>query len=159
MKSPLARSLVTGFLVWTAGLLSAATVQAAELKLRSQLVWGTDGGKPDGKDLVELDAKLKDKLKALRWKNYWVIRSEETKVAGKEPRKAMLDQCAVELSDLGNGHLQVKLSSVAGDGKPKLLRTVTEPIEKLEKGGALIIGGDSKEKWDEAWMVIITMSH
>ncbi len=159
MKSTIARLLVAGLFAWSIGLLALGAAPATELKLRSQLVWGTDGSKPDGKDLVELDAKLKDKLKALRWKNYWVIKSEDTRVVGKEPRKAMLDKCAVELSDVGNGHLEVKLYSVGADGKLKLLRTVTEPIEKLVKGGTLIIGGDSKDTWDDAWMVIITMSH
>lgn len=159
MKSIITRLLLAGLFAWTTGLVAATAAQAAELKLRSQLVWGTDGSKPEGKDLVELDAKLKEKLKAFRWKNYWVIKSQDTRVDGKEPRVAMLDKCAVALSDVGDGHIQVKLSSVGKDGKLKLLRTVTEPISKLDKGGTLIIGGDSKETWDDAWMVIITISH
>ena len=69
MKSTIARLLVAGLFAWSIGLLALGAAPATELKLRSQLVWGTDGSKPDGKDLVELDAKLKDKLKALRWKN------------------------------------------------------------------------------------------
>lgn len=159
MKFTFTRPLAVGLFVWFASLLAAGPARAGELKLQSQLVWGTDGAKPEGKDLVELDARLKEKLKALRWKNYWVIKSEQTQVAGKDPKKAMLGKCAVELSDVGNGHLQVKLLSVGADGKLKLLRTVTEPIEKLDKGGTLIIGGDSKDTWDDAWMVIITIIH
>lgn len=157
IKSTIARLIAVGFVVWFVSLVAAGRASAGELKLQSQLVWGTDGAKPDGKDLVELDARLKEKLKALRWKNYWVIKSEETRVAGKEPKKAMLGKCAVELSDMGNGHLEVKLFSVGTDKKLTLVRKVTEPIKKLETGGTLIIGGDSKDTWDDAWMVIITI--
>lgn len=158
MKLNLIRWLWSGILAGTAALaLSSSVTQAGELKLRSQLVWGTDGAKPEGKDLVELDPKLKDKLKALRWKHYWVIKAEETKVDDKEQR-AQLGKCSVTLRNVGNGQVEVKLFNTAGEGKHKHLRTVTEPIEKLDKGGTLIIGGDSKDTWDDAWMVIITIS-
>ena len=158
MKSRIARTLAAGFLAATTLLMAGGHTLATELKLRSQLVWGTDGAKPDGKDLVELDGKLKDKLKALRWKNYWVIKSQESRVSEKE-QNAQLGKCAVQLRTIGNGQLEVRLFSVDADGKQKLLRTVTESVERLDKGGALIIGGDSKDKWDDAWMVIITTIH
>jgi len=159
MKFSIARLLSAGLFVCLLNLLTAGGTVAGELKLKSQLVWGTDGAKPESKEFVELDAKLKDKLKALRWKNYWVIKSEDTRIEGKDPKQAMLGKCAVELSNVGDGQLQVKLFSMAADKKLKLLRTVTEPIKKLENGGTLIIGGDSKDTWDDAWMVIITIAH
>ena len=158
MKLKFTRWLWTGFLACTASLALNSAAWAADLKLRSQLVWGTDGAKPDGKDLVELDSKLKEKLKALRWKNYWVIKSQDTEVSDKEQR-AQLGKCAVTLRKVGNGQVEVKLFSISGEGKHKHLRTVTEPVEKLDKGGTLIIGGDSKDTWDDAWMVVITASH
>ena len=155
MKLNFPRWLWPGFMVWAAGCALTAVTLAGDLKLRSQLVWGTDGTKPEGQELIELDGKLKEKLKALRWKNYWVIKSEESQVTDKEHR-AQLGKCAVNLRQVGPGLLEVKLFSITADGKHKHLRTVTEPIEKLDKGGALVIGGDSKDSWNDAWMVIIS---
>jgi len=155
MKFLSARKAVVGLLLVG---FSFASAWGGECKLRAQLVWGTDGEKPDGKDLPELEAKLKGKLSHFRWKNYWVVKSEDTDVSGVEAKKATLGKCAVELRDTGKGQLEVKLFNVDKDGKLKHLRTVTEPMEKLQKGGTLIVGGDSKDTWNDAWMVVITVA-
>ena len=162
MKLLSARRCCAGALVFALMSVNACAAGAAAPKLRSQLVWGTDGAKPDGQELTELDPKLKGKLGHLRWKNYWVIKSEDTTVASKDAKHgnpAKLGKCTVELRDQGNGQLEVKLFSDTGaDKERKHLRTVCEPIDKLKNGGTIVIGGDSKDSWNDAWMVVITTS-
>ncbi len=161
MKLFSARRCFAGALIFLLMLVTGLAAGPAALKVHSQLVWGTDGAKPEEKDLAELDAKLKGKLGHLRWKNYWVVKSVDTVVGDKDAKQgvqAKLGKCTVELRDLGNGQLEVKLFSDLGPDKRKHLRTVCEPMDKLKNGGTIVIGGDSKDSWNDAWMVVITSS-
>ena len=161
MKLLSARRCFAGALVGALMLVQVGAAGAAALRVHSQLVWGTDGAKPEGQDLPELDAKLKGKLGHLRWKNYWVVKFEDTDVAGKDAKQgnlAKLGKCTVELRELDNGQLEVKLFNVGADKMVKHVRTVCEPLDKLKNGGTIVIGGDSKDTWNDAWMVVITKS-
>jgi hypothetical protein len=158
---------LTSARLWLLGALFLLMVrgrgQAADagLKVHSQLVWGTDGAKPDGQDLPELDAKLKGKLGHLRWKNYWVVKAQDTEVATKDAKQgnqARLGKCLVELRRIGNSQIEVKIFNAGPEKSLKLIQTVCEPIEKLKNGGAIVIGGDSKDTWNDAWLVVLTES-
>jgi hypothetical protein len=128
---------------------------AADCQLRVELAWGTDGARPEGKELAELDGKAREKLRHFRWKNYWVVKSETQAVDSKEAHRVALDRCLVELKASGSEQVEVRLFSAPAGKEPKLIKTVQHSLEALKRGEFLIIAGDDKEKWDDAWFVII----
>lgn len=143
-------------LLLAALLLGAAAVSnAAECRLRVELAWGTDGARPEGKQLAELDPRAREKLRHLRWKNYWIVKSETPVVGEKDPGKIALDRCQVELKTLPNNQIEVRLYSVLPDKELKLIKTVQHSLDALKRGEFLILAGDDKKKWDDAWFVII----
>ena len=128
---------------------------AADLKLRLELAWGTDGTAPEGKSLKELDTKGREKLRHFRWKNYWVVKSTQIDLDSKVSQKVPLDRCQVDLKTTADGHLEVRLHSVNDAKESKLVKTLQHSLEALKRGEFLIIAGDDKEKWNDAWFVII----
>jgi hypothetical protein len=136
-------------------LLCAGTVHA-ESKLKVELAWGTDGEKPLGKELTALDPKAREKLRHLRWKNYWVVKSESPSVTSREARKVPLDRCLLEMKKVDGGQqLEVKVHTVTEKEPPKLLKTVHHSMDALRRGEFLVIAGDAKDRWDDGWFVII----
>lgn len=133
----------------------AAVANAADCKMRVDLAWGTDGTKPEGKDLVELDGKTREKLRHFRWKNYWVVKSDVQTIDDKAFQKVTLGRCIVEMKKLGDGQVEVRLHSVNDKNESKLVKKVTHSLDALKRGEFVIIAGDDKEKWDDAWFVII----
>jgi hypothetical protein len=130
---------------------------AAELKLRAQLAWGTDDSKPPGQDLKELDPKLREKFRHLRWKNYFVVKSEVGSVPVKTPKRFTLsEKCAVDLMDSGDGNVLISVFSLHPGSPPSLVKSEPFPIEKLKAGHVFAFGGETKEKWDDAWLVVVT---
>ncbi len=131
---------------------------AADSKLRVELAWGTDGVRPEskeGKEMAELDTKAREKLRHLRWKNYWVVKAKTLVVDSKESQRVTLDRCLVDLKAAAGGQIEVRLNSAVGGKEPKLIKTVLHSMEALKRGEFLILAGDDKEKWDDAWFVII----
>jgi hypothetical protein len=61
----------------------------------------------------------------------------------------------VDLKTTGDGHLEVRLNSVNDAKELKLVKTLQHSLEALKRGEFLIIAGDDKEKWNDAWFVII----
>jgi hypothetical protein len=51
--------------------------------------------------------------------------------------------------------LEVRLNSVNDAKELKLVKTLQHSLEALKRGEFLIIAGDDKEKWNDAWFVII----
>jgi hypothetical protein len=138
------------------GALSPMAATASDLKLRLELAWGTDGSAPEGKNLKELDAKGREKLRHFRWKNYWVVKSTPVVVLdGKAAQHVALDRCQVDLKTAANGQLEVRLHSVNEAKEVKLVKTLQHSPEALKRGEFLIIAGDDKDKWNDAWFVII----
>ena len=122
-----------------------------------ELVWGTDGAKPDDKKWEQLDPNVREKLHHLHLKNYWVVKTKIVDLVGNEIKRSVLsDKCTVELQQLPNGQLEVKLFTVKSDGTTNKVCTVQHSAEALKKGEHCIVGGDSKENRDDAWMVIIS---
>lgn len=137
--------------------LGASDLAAGEFKVRAQLAWGTDDSKPPGQDLKELDPKLREKFRHLRWKNYFVVKSEACALPTKAPhRVALSDKCAVDLMDNGKGQLVISVFGLHADGPPTPVKEELFPIEKLKAGHVFAFGGETKEKWDDAWLVVVT---
>lgn len=118
-----------------------------EVDLLAQLVWGTDGPKPEGKDLKDIDQAMRDKLRGVfRWKNYYEVGRKEFKVApGNVSRVRMSPKCEIEVRNLERSTIEVKLF---GEGKMVVKkRQILKPVELL------VLAGDDKD--DTAWFVVL----
>lgn len=143
-------------LVWFAAVMAgfgAAEVRAMEVKLRAQLVWGTNDETPKDPKYTELGGKLKDKLsRVFKWKNYYQIKDQPFSVKPGEVRKVkMSDKCELELKLLDDFTLEVQLF-----GEGALVKTVRQPLQALRQGELAVLAGDSKEKFGDAWFVVLS---
>ena len=151
LQKPKAIAFIVAF-----GLFSTA-VSAGELRLRAQLAWGTDDAKPSGQNLKEMDPKLREKFRHLRWKNYFIVKSELNSIPAKTTKHVVLsDKCAVDLMDLGEGNAKITVFSLRPGSPPLEVKSENLPIDKLKSGYVWAFGGDTKEKWDDAWLVVVT---
>jgi hypothetical protein len=92
----------------------------------------------------------------LRWKSYFVVKSEVASIPAKESKRvALSDRCAVELKELPNGHLEVKMFSLKPGSDSKEVASKTMSLKELAEGKLIIYAGDSKDRWDDAWLVIV----
>ena len=133
------------------------SASATDLKIQAQLAWGTDDSKPPGKELKEMDPKLREKFRHLRWKNYFVVEAKTAVVAGKALQRLKLsEKCSVEVREVADGNLEIRILGVKADGQPAVIKTEYCPIAKLKAGHIFAFAGDTKEKWDDAWLVIVT---
>ena len=131
---------------------SSCVVRCAgtELNLKAQLVWGTNNDKPDDPKLKEMDKGVGEKLrKVFKWKNYFEVnRQDFTVVTGTPKRVRMSDHCEIEVQNLGNSSIEVKLY-----GKGKLTVRKTQKINSSE---LLVLAGDDKN--DTAWFVVLSLA-
>lgn len=135
-------------------LLAGPRVEAMELKLRGQLIWGTNDTKPKDGKCRDLDDALKGRLsRVFKWKNYFEIKDESiTVVPGETRRVRMSDKCELELKLVDDFTLEVKLF-----GEGKLTKTVRQSVQALRQGELAILAGDSKEKFGDAWFVVLSL--
>jgi hypothetical protein len=140
-----------------AALTLSASAWAGEFKVRTQLVWGTDEARPANKDYRQLSPELKAKLlNSLRWKNYFIVNSHTDAVA-KEPCRFTLSQrCSVGLKPAGKGQIEVQIFNPMADKPLEPVFTKEVSIEALRKGETVAIGANSKDRWDDAWLVLVT---
>lgn len=125
-------------------------------KYRIQLVWGTDGQPSAGKDMKPLDAAAASRLRQLRWTNYFVTKTEFSAADGKEPRRVTLsDRCAVDLKEVDGGKLEVRMLSLKPGSEPRQVANRSIGHDALKKGEMLVYAGDSKDRWDDCWLVIV----
>ena len=121
--------------------------EAADLKLRAQLIWGTDGAKPADAQIKELDAETQDKLKGVfKWKNYFEVTARNFEVPARTRKAVRLSpKCEIEVEHLGDALVEVKLF---GEG-----RMVVKRKQTLKAGELLVLAGDDKN--NTAWFVIL----
>ncbi len=124
-----------------------------DLKLRAQLVWGTDEAKPKDAAYKDLDPELRQKLsRVFKWKNYWQISEQKCGFKSGETKKLKMSaKCELELRHLDDATIEIKLY-----GEGKLTRTVKQSIKVLDKGEFTVLAGDDKDKQNDAWFVVIT---
>lgn len=133
-----------------------APVRAEETRCRIQLVWGTDDAKPPKEDIKPLDPTIRERLRQLRWKNYFVVKSETATVTAKERTKVVLsDRCAVDLKEVPGDLLEVRMHALKAGSEPKQIASRTLSLKELEEGKLIIYAGDSADRWDDAWLVIV----
>lgn len=132
--------------------LGGAAAHAAEVKLKAQLIWGTDGNKPPDANYKELDEAIKKKLsRVFKWKNYFEISQQPATVTSTWKRLKMSSKCEVELRFVDDATLEVKLY-----GEGKLTKVFRQPSKSLAQGCFIIIAGDAKDNVDDAWFVVLS---
>jgi len=144
---------IAAMAAWVA---SAGWVVAADVPYRVQLVGGTDEARPEGKELKPLDPAMAARLRQLRFKNYFVTKTEPASADSKDFRRVTLsDRCAVDLKEVGGGKLEVRMLSLKAGSEPRQVASRTIGIEQLRKGEMMIYAGDSKDRWEDCWLVIV----
>ena len=133
----------------TLGAGRAVNASAAEIKLQTQLVWGTDDTKPpEGKDYKAVEPAIQHKLQELplKWKNYFEVRRTNFSVTATVPKKLPLsEKCELTVLSQNNETVEVAL---IGKGKEVVKRT-----QALPKGEILVLGGNAPNA--TAWLVIV----
>ena len=141
-------------LIWVGVVLAfsvgaASKASAAEMKLQTQLVWGTDDAKaPEGKDYKPVEPAIEKKLKELplKWKNYFEVKRTDFTVAPAVLKKVPLsEKCGINVLSQGNESFEF---SLIGKGKEVVKRT-----QALGKGEVLVLGGDAPNS--TAWLVLV----
>jgi len=124
-----------------------AAENKGELSFQVQLIWGTNGEKPPGKDLKDVEQRIKEALKGIfKWKNYFEVTRKTLKVPAKATQQLQLsDKCQVVVQNLGNSSAQIKL---LGEGK-----CVNTRKESITPGKLITIAGEDKN--DTAWFVVL----
>jgi hypothetical protein len=136
--APLVLFICTGF-----------EARAGELKMQTQLVWGTDDSKPpEGKNYKPVEPDIQKKLKELplKWKNYFEVRRMDFAVVPTVVKKVPLSE-KCELSVLSQSNSTVEVSLI-GKGKEVVKRT-----QSLPQGSILVLGGNAPNA--TAWLVIL----
>jgi hypothetical protein len=134
--------------------LAAPAVRAMDLKLRGQLIWGTNDPKPKDGDCTDVDSALKARLsRVFKWQNYFQIKALDILVPpGDAKRVRMSDKCELELKLVDDFTLEVKLF-----GEGKLVKTVRQSVQTLRQGELSILAGDSKDRFGDAWFVVLSL--
>ena len=103
--------------------------------------------------MKDLDEGLRKKLgRIFKWKNYFEVSDQKVTLSGKElKRLKMSPKCEMEVGFLDDATLEVKLF-----GEGKLTKKVRQPVKSLLNGELGVIGGDDKDKYNDAWFVVLS---
>lgn len=121
--------------------------KAPEQKFAAILIWGTDGEKPDDKELKDVDSALKDKFKNIfKWKNYYEVSRTNVQVKVGDPKHLKLSKkCEVKIHHSEKEGMEVEL---IGEGKSVYKNKISMPLKDI-----LIMGGPDKNA--TSWFVVL----
>ncbi len=144
-----ALGLACAALIALATAYALAAEKVADLKLQSQLVWGTDDAKPpEGKNYKPVEPDIQKKLQELplKWKHYFEVRRTDFTLGQALTKKVPLsDKCELNVVSQSNSTVEV---SLIGRGKEVVRRT-----QSLPRGEILVLGGNAPNA--TAWLVIL----
>lgn len=128
------------------GLHGANASDKPQVKLDLILVWGTDGEKPEGKNLKELDENFTKKFRIFKWKNYFEVKRVPVALNAGDPAKTvkMSNKCTVVVAYTDKQELEVEL---LGEGK-----SVYKGKHAMAKDDLIVAGDDVNST---AWFVVI----
>lgn len=133
----------------------AAPVQgwAMEVKLHCQLIWGTNDPKPGDGQCVDVSPALRARLaRVFKWQNYYQVKAVDVTVKpGTDCRVRLSSKCELEFKVVDDFTLQINLF-----GEGQLAKTVRQSLQALRQGELAVLAGDSKEKFGDAWFVVIS---
>jgi len=143
-------ALILTFLIASAVPQSSAETPKTEAKpqkFAAILIWGTDGERPEGKDLKDVDNNLKEKFKKIfKWKNYFeVTRKPFDLKTGDTHMLKLSSKCDVKVHQSEKEGMEVEL---IGEGNFVVKRKQAMPLTDI-----LILAGDDKNA--TAWFVVI----
>jgi len=126
---------------------SPLVAEPVDVKLEARLIWGTNDEQSPNPKHKPVDVALTKTLrKVFKWKNYFEENRQNMAIPLNDTRKAsMSQQCALEVKNLGNSRVEVKLF---GSGKQ-----VARSVQMLPDGDWLTLAGADKN--DTAWFVVI----
>jgi hypothetical protein len=126
----------------------AEKAEVKEQKFHAMLIWGTDGEKPEGKQLKEVEGGLTEKFrKIFKWKNYYQVDESQPFAikVGETKHLKLSNKCDLKVRLTEKEGMQVEL---IGEGIPVIKRTQSMPLKDI-----LIIAGDDKNA--TAWFVVL----
>ena len=126
----------------------AAPLQAGEIKLDAQLVWGTNDKKSPDPTHKPIEGNVARKLKSLpfKWQNYFEVNRKQFSVNASETKKITLStDCEIKVRDAGKGVIEVQLF-----GKGAAVGKISQA---LPKGELLVIGGNASNF--TSWFVVL----
>jgi hypothetical protein len=133
-----------------AGLVSGgdAKPKSQPLKLRAQLIWGTNDPLPDDPKHKDVSEGLKKRLQGVfKWNNYTEINRHDLSIPAKGTKRVRLSpQCEVEVRDQGDNRVTVRLY-----GEKKML---VEQRYNPNSKDYLVLGDHDKNK--TAWFVVLS---
>lgn len=138
-----------GLMLWAG---QPAEVRADEMRLKAQLIWGTNQDKPNQPHLKDISPQMREKLKMLKWRNFFEVNDPDYpakafKLAQSETQKLKLSaRCEIEVTYLGDSKIRVELF-----GEGRSLHKISQP---LSSGNLLVLAGEDKN--DTAWFVVLT---
>lgn len=127
---------------------AAARVQAADLKLEAQLIWGTNDPQSPDPNHKPAEPEIQKKLRSspFKWAHYYEVNRREFSVPKDNSTKiAMSKDCEIQVRNLDGSNVEV---SLIGKGHPA--GKVRQP---LPKGELLIYGGDAPNF--TSWFVVL----
>lgn len=118
-----------------------------DVKVKAQLVWGTNLKESSSKEHKRIDAHTAAELKkTFKWENYFVINTQTAKLEKSNPKRLrMSDQCEIQIRALEDDRFEVLLF---GEGK-----RVCRGVQKLPPGEQCVIGGPAEN--ESSWLVIL----
>jgi len=153
----LAKSLGWWLAVGLVSFLGAVETRAepADINLRAQLIWGTDGEKPKGSKCKDVEPSIRKKLeRVFKWKRYYEIKDQRIPLGSKDlKRLKMSDKCELEVRFADENTLEIKLF-----GEGRSVKTIRQSARALCQGELAVLAGDTKENVNDAWFVVLTAS-
>ena len=127
-----------------------AGVKDDSLRLRTQLIWGTNDEKSPNPEHKELDSTLRKKLGGVfKWKNYFEVNNQVVSIPPKGAKRVKLSpKCEVEIKNLGGGQIAAKLF---GEGKQQADQRYNTALKE-----PLVLG--SHDKNQNAWFVVLSLA-
>jgi len=142
--------LVAGLIVASGktSMLHAADA-GSPLKLQVQLIWGTNGAKPTGQDLKDVEQDISKRLRSVfKWRNYFEVARKQVSVNAEKPESVKLsEKCVAEIENLGDSSIKVR---IIGEGQ--LFGTHKGSISPGE-----LISIASEDINDTAWFVVLRL--
>jgi hypothetical protein len=87
-----------------------------------------------------------------KWKSYFEISAQKLVVPPRGVKRVkMSPKCELEFRMTDEATLEVKLF-----GEGKLTKTIRQSTKSLEQGEIAVLAGDDKDKYGDAWFVVIS---
>jgi len=125
-----------------------AQVQADEIKLEAQLIWGTNDEKSPDPKHKPVDPKVAKKLKKLpfKWQYYFEVNRQQFSVPQGETKKIVLSKdCEIKVRNAGNHSVELNIF-----GKGECIGKISQALPKDE---LLVTGGNAANF--TSWFVVL----